>query len=75
MIWKLNFTKICLFAIILFPIGFGLNFLAWTVSLPYSLNTIFLFLGVCSMYISPIVLIIALILGFIKTNLNKKDCR
>lgn len=70
MIWKLNFTKICLYAILLFPIGFGLNFIAWTVSLPLSLNTIALVLGFLFMYLSPIILIISLVLGFIKTNLN-----
>ena len=75
MIWKLNFTKICLFAIMLFPVGFGFNILAWTISLPLSLNTIFLVIGVTSMYLSPIILVVALILLFIKTNLNNKDCR
>ena len=71
MLWKLNFTKITLFAIILFPLGFIINFLAWTITSNWFPNTLALFIGVGMMYLSPILLIISLLLGFIKTQLKK----
>ena len=72
MIWKFNFTKICLFSVLLFPIGFITMAISWTVALPFHLNTPFLVLGMAlMMVISPSLIILSLTLGIIKKILKK----